>query len=175
MKCLYSLCLLTLCATVAACQPSTPSAAQAAPVGQPVAQTTSGSTTEPAGAASPTTSVVEATLDNVHKGMAYADFRTALLADGWRPVVDLRCKANVVGAAYKDLCAKGSDSCKACNELPELSACSGDAVCMMRFRDADTRRQLEVSTYGDIRDRAAHGTDSQLNVTGWTVSSPASH
>ncbi|HZX72567.1 MAG TPA: hypothetical protein VFE77_17350, partial [Rhodanobacter sp.] len=108
--------------------------------------------------------------DNVHKGMAYADFRTALLADGWRPMVDLECRAHVVGAGYKELCAKGSDSCKACDELPELSACSGDAVCMMRFQDAPTHRQLEVSTYGDIGDRSVRGADSQLGVTGWTVS-----
>jgi len=175
MKRMCSLCPLFLYVTVAACQPSTPSTAKVAPAVHPVVQTTSGPTTEGADATSSTTPIVDATLDNVHKGMAYADFRTALLADGWRPVVDLKCKANVVGAAYKDLCSKGSDSCKACNELPELSACSGDAVCMMRFRDADTHRQLEVTTYGDIRDRAAHGTDSQLNVTGWTVSSPAPH
>jgi hypothetical protein len=46
---------------------------------------------------------------------------------------------------------------------------------MMRFRDSDTRRELDVSTYGDIGDRSVHGTDSQLNVTGWTVSTQAAH
>lgn len=172
MKGLILFCLVVLFATVAACQSSAPSTAQAAPTDRLVAHTAARTTAEPAGTAS---SVVAATVDNVHKGMAYADFRLALLADGWRPLRDLKCKANVVGAAYKELCAKGSDSCRACDELPELSACSGDAVCLMRFRDVDTHRQLDVSTYGDIGDRAVHGTDSELNVTGWAVSPEAAH
>lgn len=113
----------------------------------------------------PTTS-----LDGLHKGMAYADFRTAALADGWQPVIDLKCKANVAGAAYKELCAKGSDSCKACDDLPELSACSGDATCVMNFRSAGDKRHLQVSAYGDIGDRTVRGSASQLDVTGWTVS-----
>ena len=36
-------------------------------------------------------------------------------------------------------------------------------------------RELKYEYRADIRDRAAHGSGSQLNVTGWTVSSPASH
>jgi hypothetical protein len=107
-------------------------------------------------------------INDVRKGMAYADFRQALLAQGWQTVTDAKCKANVVGGAYKELCAKGSDSCKACDELPELSACSGDADCVMNFKHAD--KTLQVSTYGDIADRNVHGKNSQLNVTGWTVS-----
>jgi hypothetical protein len=107
-------------------------------------------------------------INNVSKGMAYADFRQALLAQGWQPVTDPKCKANVVGGAYKELCAKGSDSCKACDELPELSACSGDADCVMNFHHAD--KTLQASTYGDIADRNVRGKDSQLNVTGWKVS-----
>jgi len=53
--------------------------------------------------------------------------------------------------------------------------CSGDAVCLMHFQDAATHRQLDVSTYGDLGDRNVHGVDSQLGVTGWTVSSTALH
>lgn len=109
-------------------------------------------------------------MDGLHKGMAYADFRMAALADGWQPVVDLKCKANIAGAAYKELCAKGSDSCKACDDLPELSACSGDAACVMNFKSAADMQHLQVSTYGDIGDRKVRGSQSQLDVTGWTVS-----
>ena len=76
----------------------------------------------------------------------------------------------MAGAAYKELCAKGSDSCKACDDLPELSACSGDAACVMNFRSARDKQHLQVSTYGDIGDRTVHGSKSQLDVTGWTVS-----
>lgn len=132
--------------------------------------------TAPGAAAAPAGSVVSmnasrgASLDNVRKGMGYADFRTALMGDGWKPMIDAKCKANVAGADYKAQCAKGSDSCKACDDLPELSACSGDAVCLMRFLDAATNRQLNVSTYGDITDRKVQGNESQLDVTGWEVS-----
>jgi len=119
--------------------------------------------------------VAAKSLNGINKGMAYADFRKAVLAQGWQPVVDLKCKANVVGGAYKELCAKGADSCKACDELPELSACSGDAVCAMNFHHAADNQSMEVSTYGDIGDRNVHGKDSQLDVTGWTVSPGASH
>ncbi|MEO8778323.1 MAG: hypothetical protein ABI389_06585 [Rhodanobacter sp.] len=111
-----------------------------------------------------------ASMSGLRKGMAYADLRTAVLADGWQPAVDLKCKANMAGAAYKELCANGSDSCKACDDLPELSACSGDAACVMNFRSARDKRHLQVSTYGDIGDRTVHGSESQLDVTGWKVS-----
>ncbi len=76
----------------------------------------------------------------------------------------------MAGAAYKELCAKGSDSCKACDDLPELSACSGDAACVMNFRSARDKQHLQVSTYGDIGDRTVRGSKSQLDVTDWTVS-----
>jgi hypothetical protein len=114
-----------------------------------------------------------ASVNGVSKGMAYADFRKALLAQGWQPVVDHKCKANVVGGAYEELCAKGSDSCKACDELPELSACSGDAECVMNFQHAD--KTLQAGTYGDIADRNIGGKDSQLNVTGWKITSTPAH
>jgi hypothetical protein len=125
MKRLFTLCLLTLFAKVAPCQSFAPSAAQPGPADRHVAR---GSAREDAGPEGPKSSAppaVGAVLDNVHKGMAYADFRSVLLTDGWQPVIELKCKANVVGGAYKELCDRGSDSCKACDEPPELSACSG--------------------------------------------------
>jgi hypothetical protein len=114
-------------------------------------------------------------LSGVKKGMAYADFRQAIVAQGWAPTVDAKCKANVVGDDYKAQCANGSDSCKACDELPELSACSGDASCVMNFHDAAAKRNMEVGTYGDIKDRSTHGDSSQLDVTSWKISSAQSH
>jgi hypothetical protein len=150
---------------------ATPAASQS--VGQPSAN----KSVSPLAASSSPQKTIDAptgsttSINGVNKGMAYADFRKALLAQGWRPVVDHKCKANVVGGSYEELCAKGSDSCKACDELPELSACSGDAVCVMNFRHAN--KTLQASTYGDIADRNVGGQDSQMNVTGWKVSTTA--
>lgn len=175
MKRLHMFCLLVLVGTMTACHSFAPTSAPVAPTNQPAARTETPPIAESAGATSSAPSAGAARLNKVHKGMAYADFRSALLADGWKPLPDLKCKAHVVGAAYKELCAEGSDSCKACDELPELSSCSGDAACLMRFQDAETHRQLDVNTYGDIGDRAVHGADSELNVTGWTVSTEAAH
>jgi hypothetical protein len=165
-----SLYLVAFCLAASACQSSTPSSAGSADAAPSTAPTVLGAAAAPAGSVGSTNAGRGASLDNVRKGMGYADFRTALMSDGWKPMADAKCMANVVGADYKAQCAKNSDSCKACDDLPELSACSGDAVCVMRFRDARTDRQLDVSTYGDITDRKVQGNDSQLDVTGWQVS-----
>jgi hypothetical protein len=109
------------------------------------------------------------TLTQVKKGMAYADFRQAALGQGWKPTIDKECKPNVVGGSYKELCAGGADSCKACDELPELSACSGDGDCLMNFHNESNHQTMEVTTYGDIRDRNTHGNQSNLDVTGWDI------
>lgn len=172
MKHLLSFCLFAFCLAASACQSPTPSSANSADAAQSTARATSTAVAAPAGSAASAKTASSASLDNVRKGMAYADFRTALVGDGWKPIADAKCKENVVGGDYKTLCTNGIDSCKACEELPELSACSGDAVCLMRFRDARTHRQLDVSTYGDIADRKVRGAGSQLAVTGWTVSPP---
>ena len=179
--------IVILMFVLSACQPNNSaspnaSAASATTLSAASSSTASGKMSAPAitstSAAQKTVdakSATAASLVGVNKGMAYADFRKAVLAQGWQPVVDLKCKANVVGGAYKELCAKGADSCKACDELPELSACSGDAVCAMNFHHPADNQSMEVSTYGDIGDRNVHGKDSQLDVTGWTVSPAASH
>lgn len=170
MKHFLSLCLFASCLAASACQTSTPSSALSTDAAPSPANTVIAAAVAPAGSVASTNASHAASLDNVHKGMAYADFRAALMGDGWEPMADTKCKAKVVGADYQAQCAKGLDSCKACDDLPELSACSGDAVCLMRFRDARTDRQLNVSTYGDITDRKVQGKGSQLGVTGWEVS-----
>ena len=174
MKHFFSLCLFASCLAASACQSSTPSSVSSADVAPASVNAVVVTAASPADSAASTNAARGASLDNVRKGMGYADFRAALMGDGWKPMVDAECKANVVGADYKAQCAKGLDSCKSCDDLPELSACSGDAVCLMRFRDAPTDRQLNVSTYGDIADRKVQGTASQLGVTGWKVS-PLDH
>lgn len=170
MKQFFSLYVLAFCLAASACQSSTASNGPSADATPSTATAVLVEAPAPAGSVVSTNSGSGASLDNVRKGMGYADFRAALMGDGWKPMADAKCKANVVGADYKAQCAKNSDSCKACDDLPELSACSGDAVCLMRFRDERTDRQLNVSTYGDITDRKVQGNGSQLDVTGWEVS-----
>ncbi len=107
-------------------------------------------------------------------GMAYADLRKSVIAAGWSPIIDSACKANVVGEDHEIFCATHPelDSCKVCNDLPELSACSGDAYCGMSFSKGSQR--LHVATYGDFGDRYVTGDRSQLSVTGWDLSRAAS-
>lgn len=170
MKHFSSLYLVAFCLAASACQSSASSSAPGATSAPTTASTVLHTTPAPAASVASTNKGGGASLDHVRKGMGYADFRAALMGDGWKPMADAKCKANVVGADYAAQCAKNLDSCKACDDLPELSSCSGDAVCLMRFRDDQTGRQLNVSTYGDITDRKVQGNNSQLGVTGWEVS-----
>ena len=97
------------------------------------------------------------------KDMANADARQVLLYAGWKPTPDKQCQANVVGADYADLCKKVPHLCQACNNMPELSSCSADGACLMRFHKGD--QSVAISTYGPRDDWNVHGSDSQLNVT----------
>jgi hypothetical protein len=107
-------------------------------------------------------------LDSVlKKDMPYADLRQTVLGQGWKPKVDLQCKANVVGADYEKQCAKDPGMCKVCDNLPELSSCSGDGACLMHFQKPG--QTLKVVTYGSTDDWNVHGASSQMNVTGWSV------
>ena len=111
-------------------------------------------------------------LDNaLKKDMPYADLRQAVLGQGWKPKVDLQCKANVVGADYEKQCAKDPGMCKVCDNLPELSSCSGDGACLMHFQKSG--QTLKVVTYGSTDDWNVHGASSQMNVTGWSVAPDA--
>jgi hypothetical protein len=114
--------------------------------------------------------VTQAPPDSLLKtGMPYAEMRQALLAQGWEPVSDSQCKFNVIGGDHQALCTEHPDlrSCQLCSELPELSACSGDAHCLMNFKRGD--QALEISTYGDINDWKTLGNDSQLSLSSWKL------
>ncbi|GLQ46127.1 hypothetical protein GCM10007862_11780 [Dyella lipolytica] len=135
-----------------------------------------GSNVATASATSSTTVSSTSLGDGLKEGMAYADFHKALLAQGWAPVVDRQCKANVVGGDYKTSCATHPDAtCKACDVIPELSSCGSDGVCLTRFHNASSNKNLEVGTYGDTDDWNVHGGESRILVTGWTVTPTASH
>ena len=101
------------------------------------------------------------------KGMAYADLRNLALQSGWTPIVDAKCRSNVIGADYSNLCSAHPDldDCRVCDDLPELGSCSGDGYCGMSFKHgAET---LDVTTYGMIEDRFVAGKTSRLEVMGW--------
>ncbi|MDR2220974.1 MAG: hypothetical protein LBE24_10435 [Methylobacillus sp.] len=112
--------------------------------------------------------------DSVLKlGMAYADARQALLAQGWQPAPDPECRANVVGGGHETLCAAHPelDSCQICDAMPELSAASGDAHALMKFKRGD--QILEVGAFGDISRWQTPGEEAELAVNGWEIVSPA--
>ena len=111
----------------------------------------------------------------VRKGMAYADFRKKVFDLGWKPIVDPQCKANVAGADHAELCASNADltSCKICDELPELSSCSSDAHCLMRFRQPASGVVLEATGYGEVKYWNESGDEAGLQVSGWEVTGGA--
>ncbi|WP_141400856.1 hypothetical protein [Pseudoxanthomonas wuyuanensis] len=109
-------------------------------------------------------------------GMAYADFRKQVLAQGWTPVPDAQCKANVVGENHDAVCSQDPDlaTCKVCDQMTELSACSGDGRCMVRFRHDASGESLEATGYGMIEDWNVSGEDSRLQLSRWSFSKDSS-
>lgn len=103
------------------------------------------------------------------RGMAYADFRSAVIEQGWYPRPDEECRANVLGGNEATLCARNPDlaSCKACDVLPELSSCSGDGYCLMRFQMDGGTQVLNATTMGMIEDATVSGESSRLRLTHW--------
>lgn len=93
--------------------------------------------------------------DVLKKGMAYADLRTAVLAQGWKPVPTAECKRNVGGDA--NICA----------QLPELESCSGDGYCISHY-ESPTGERLDVIAYGMPEDWNVAGADSRLVVVEWS-------
>lgn len=110
---------------------------------------------------------VEASL---REGMAYADLRSAVLEQGWAPIVDSQCRENVLGGSHEDICRARPDgvSCQICSRLPELASCSGDGYCGMYFSKGAGK--LHVVTYGDYGDWNVRGESSGLEVLGWDFS-----
>lgn len=181
MKLLTPLCLLVLYLMISACQSAQPSNATTAPTSSSAGRaaatvsTTRSAThmaeTVPAtSSATATPSTSPAIGPGLTEGMAYADFHAALVKQGWKPVVDKQCMANVVGGNYKTLCAaRSSAMCKACKQMPELSSCGAGGVCLMRFHHPGNNKNLDVGTFGDISDWNVHGAHSQIFVTGWST------
>lgn len=105
-------------------------------------------------------------------GMAYADFRKQVLAQGWTPVPDTQCRANVVGGDHEAVCSQDPNlaTCKVCDQMTELSACSGDGHCLVRFRHDASGESLEATGYGMVEDWNVSGEDSRLQLSKWSFS-----
>lgn len=103
------------------------------------------------------------------KGMAYGDFRKHVLSKGWEPVVNPQCKVNLAGDDADAFCAKNPEltSCRICDELPELDACSSDAHCLVKFRHPGTKRILEATGYGEVKYWNETGEDAGLQISNW--------
>ena len=98
---------------------------------------------------------VQSKLEEVlKKDMAYADLRTAVLAQGWKPVATAECRKNV-----------GGDGA-ICDQLPELESCSGDGYCISHF-ESPAGERLDVTSYGMPEDWNVAGADSRLVVVEW--------
>lgn len=125
----------------------------------------------------PVTAAGKALLPGLKEGMAYADFRKLMLANGWTPVVTPECVANVVGGDYASVCKANPDqiSCRICELMPELDSYSGDGYSLVRFRHAGDGEQVEVTGYGMIEDWNVSGDDSRLQVMGWEFSTSQAH
>ena len=164
--------ILALCFGIAACEaPSRmDTAAQAAPTASTPAKETRMDTTAPEPVAASAAGNADDLDGLLKKGTPYADVRAALLADGWQPVRDAQCRANVVGGSHASLCAEnpGLAGCKACDELPELSSSSGDGHSLMRFSRTTDSRSLQLTTYGMLGDGLVTGPDSRLNLWTWS-------
>lgn len=110
-----------------------------------------------------------------HKGMAYGTFRARLVGQGWDPVANPDCRANLLGAEAAALCAANPAllNCGICNTLPELQACSGDARCLVRFQHAETGQVLEARAYGELAYWDETDDDAGLQVTDWVFAAPS--
>lgn len=108
------------------------------------------------------------------KGMAYGSFRALVLEQGWEPVANPDCRANLLGADADALCAADPQllNCRICNEVPELQSCSGDARCLVRFRHAGSGAELEARAYGEIEYWNDTGDDAGLQLTDWEFVAP---
>lgn len=143
-----------------ACRGDASESAEAARVAQPAApapaaaaQAPETPTPDAAAAAAPAPALPA----GVAAGMAYADVRRALLADGWLPLRDPECRENVGGPAT------------VCHLLPETESCSADGFCRMHFGKAPDAA-LALTAYGSYSAWDRPGPDSAFQVKSFEAS-----
>lgn len=101
--------------------------------------------------------------------MVYSEFCKIVFDCGWMFKFDVKCKVNVVGGDYKIWCLVyfGDVMCEVCDEVFELSVCSGDGYCLMQFMYMDVVKDLVVSIYGEINNWNVLVDKLGLMVMGW--------
>jgi hypothetical protein len=162
---------LLLAMLLSACRAEAPSVTNQTAAGAPAYGQSTGSESVAVEESEP--QPASAALEAVLKaGMAYADFREQALAQGWAPVPDGQCKANVVGENHETVCSQDPSlaTCKVCDEMTELSACSGDGHCLVRFKHGASGEHLEATGYGMVEDWSVLGEDSRLQLSKWSFS-----
>lgn len=189
MRLVQTLSAMALCAALAACNSGASSSAPAADAAKAPADAAAAPAAAPAAAAPAAAApaaapepaapasgddAIKATEAELKKGMAYGDFRKAVLAQGWQPVPEPQCKANVVGANYEKVCKVDPGLCKVCDDLPELEACSGDAHCLVKFKHP-SGANLQATGYGEAQYWSATGKDSGFQVTQWEFAPAQAH
>jgi hypothetical protein len=60
-------------------------------------------------------------------------------------------------------------ACRACDEIPELSAYSGDARSLSVFRNDAQGLRMEVTGLGELKDWSVPGEESGLQIMGWEI------
>jgi hypothetical protein len=116
---------------------------------------------------------LEVSTKDLRPDMAYVDFRSLALSQGWQPLVDPDCKLNVAGESDgQPYCSKFPDSasCKLCDELPELNNYSNDLYSLMQFRHPETDKILRVTGWGEIERWRETGTNRAFVLKGWRLS-----
>lgn len=168
MNCKMVVCLL-FALSLAACRGQVPTGSEEAPVSALISgqATASESDAMEESQKQDARAVLEAVLK---AGMAYADFRKQALAQGWTPVQDDQCASNVAGRNHQTVCSQNPNlaACKVCNQMTELSTCSGDGHCLVRFRHETSGESLDATGYGMIEDWSVSGEDSRLQLSKWS-------
>ncbi|WP_347254280.1 hypothetical protein [Leminorella grimontii] len=97
--------------------------------------------------------------DGFKEGMAYADLREQLLANGWLPLRTPNCWTNVGGEA------------DVCNVLPEVESCGGSGVCVMNFAHKESGSIMRVGAEGDYTRWNNEAEKSAFTVGFWETQS----
>lgn len=89
--------------------------------------------------------------------LPYVTFRQAALKNGWQPIVNPKCQANV-------------GNTELCNSLPELDSCGEQTACRMYFEHKSSGKKLEVITKGSYEYVLSR--QSKLHVFSWKFINP---
>lgn len=83
---------------------------------------------------------------------SFVEFRKRLLADGWAPVVNPKCHEEMIGADYKEECAKNPHRfhCRICDVIPEMVMYSSQGYLLTYYIKDGV--PLEVGSIGDLLD-----------------------